>query len=85
MGPRSRETRIWGAPWGPHSGVSESAGFVDITCVVLEGALVVAGAVLLAWRPRGGYRLRNDTRAMFSVVPIGILAIATISNTSPSA
>ena len=67
-------TRIWGAPWGPHSGVSESAGFVDITCVVLEGALVVAGAVLLAWRPRGGYRLRNDTRAMFSVVPSGILA-----------
>jgi hypothetical protein len=78
-------TRIWGAPWGPHSGVSESAGFVDITCVVLEGALVVVGAALLAWRPRGGYRLRNDTRAMFSVVPIGILAIATIAITSPSA
>jgi hypothetical protein len=78
-------TRVWGPPWGPNAGISESASFVDLTCVALEAALVVAGVALLAWRPRGGYRLRNDTRAMFSVVPIGILAIATIAITSPSA
>ena len=34
-------SRTAGLPYGAHSGVAEDAGFVDVTCVVLEGALLV--------------------------------------------
>ena len=40
-------SRMWGLPFGPESGVAESASFVDIACAVFEGLLVVGAVALI--------------------------------------
>jgi hypothetical protein len=77
-------SRTAGLPFGPHSGHAESAGFVDVTTVALEGALVLAAGALL-FRPALGTGLRGPSLGFAAVVPIGILALATAAVASPSA
>lgn len=77
-------SRISGVPFGPRAGIAEAASFVDITGVALEALLVIVAARLLM-RPDHGARLGSAGRAALSIVPIGILAIATAAMVSPSA
>jgi hypothetical protein len=77
-------TRVWGWPIGPEAGVAEAAAFVDLACVALQAALVIAGAVLLT-RPRLGDRLDQRALVALSVIPVGVLVLATAAIASPSA
>jgi hypothetical protein len=77
-------TRIWGSPWGPSAGVAESAGFVDVTCAVLEMA-AVAGALLLLARPTIGTAVGGRRSWVAALVPIVVLGTATAAIASPSA
>ena len=77
-------TRASGMPFGPHEGIRETAGFVDLTAVALEAALVIVGYELLV-RPSRGASLSPTSRAFLSVVPIGILAVSLAAVLSPSA
>src|SRR5215510_5277505 len=70
-------SRITGYPIGPHSGVAESAGFVDLVCVGMEVALIVI-VVGVARVP-----VRTTTAAL--VLPLAVLALATVAIASPSA
>ena len=77
-------TRVWGPPFGPHSGVAEPAAFVDIACVALEGVVVVlAGLALL--RPRFGAGWSGEGLVFASIVPVALLVLATSAVASPSA
>jgi hypothetical protein len=77
-------TRTAGLPFGPDSGIRETASFVDLTCVGLEAALVLACLVFAA-KPRLGEDI--DTRALVaaSVVPIGVIMLTTTVLASPDA
>jgi hypothetical protein len=77
-------TRVTGWPFGPAAGQRPVASFVDLTCVTLEVALVVAGAVLLS-RPDRGASLSQSARVALSIVPLGILVLASAAIVSPSA
>jgi hypothetical protein len=77
-------TRASGMPFGPDSGLRETAGFVDLTAVALEAALVIVGYELLV-RPVRGAGLTPTVRALLSVIPIGILAVSLAAVLSPSA
>lgn len=77
-------SRIWGLPFGPEAGIAHGSGFVDITCVAIEAALVVAGYELLV-RPDRGARLSDASLTALSVVPLGVLAFTTAAIVSPSA
>lgn len=74
-------TRIWGSPWGPHSGLAEDVGFVDAVCAGLEIAFVI-GALAFLVRPSLGARRRAWVAA---VVPIVVLGMTTAAVASPSA
>lgn len=77
-------TRIWGAPFGPNSGVAEPSAFVDITCVALEGAAVVLAGVAL-WRPRFATSWSGEGLVFASIVPVAVVVLATSAIASPSA
>lgn len=77
-------SRVWGLPFGPESGVAESASFVDVACVVFEGLLVV-GAVALILRPGLGARLSSAVKVPLSVIPLAVVVGATMAITSSSA
>jgi hypothetical protein len=77
-------TRTAGMPFGPNSGIKETASLVDLTCVGLEAALVLA-CVLFAAKPRVGENI--DTRALVaaSIVPVGVIMLTTVVLASPDA
>ncbi|MET0726750.1 MAG: hypothetical protein ABWZ76_00460 [Acidimicrobiales bacterium] len=77
-------TRAVGAPFGPEADIPHAAGFVDITCVALELAIVVVAGVALV-RPAAGSNLPESWCALVSVMPVGVLALATVAIVSPSA
>jgi hypothetical protein len=77
-------TRTAGPPFGPEAGIQHRTGFVDITCVVLEAAVVVFACVALA-RPRLGSRLDSSGLVLLSAIPVVIVALATTAIVSPSA
>jgi hypothetical protein len=77
-------SRTAGLPYGAHSGVAEDAGFVDVTCVVFEGLLVVACAVW-AFKPRAGARFARGGLAFTGVIAISVLALTTAALASPGA
>jgi hypothetical protein len=77
-------SRTAGLPFGSHSGHAESVGFVDLTAVGMEAALVVACLALLA-RPVLGGELRMPALGFGAIVPIGVLALATAAVASPGA
>ena len=77
-------SRTAGLPFGAHAGHSESAGFVDITCVAFEAVLVVA-CVALALRPRIGARHARAGMAFAGIASLGVLALTTSVLASPAA
>jgi hypothetical protein len=81
-------TWIWsrtaGLPFGEHSGHAESAGFVDVTCVVFEGVLLLACLGLLA-RPRLGVGTARSALALTGTAAVAVLALTTAALASPSA
>lgn len=77
-------TRVIGMPFGPDSGTKELAGLVDLTCVGLEAALVLACAVFLA-KPRLGENLDAGALVVASIVPLGVIALVTAVVASPNA
>ncbi len=76
--------RVTGLPFGPEAFVPHAAGFVDVTAVVLEVVLVVAGYELLV-HPRWGSRAPSSTLVIASIVPVAVLAVTTAAIVSPSA
>lgn len=76
-------SRIWGFPVGPHEGHAESVAFLDVSCVLLEAAFVVAAGVLVA-RP-GVLRRSAEAFAIAGAVSIGVIALSTAALASPDA
>jgi len=77
-------SRLWGPPFGPHSGLKEEASFVDTACVVLEGvAILVAGVAL--WRPRLSASWSRSAMVMASIIPVAALVVGSVAVASPSA
>jgi hypothetical protein len=77
-------SRTAGLPFGAHSGVAESAGFVDITCVVFEAVLVVA-CIAFAYRPTMGARFARAGMSVAGIASLGVLALTTSVLASPGA
>jgi hypothetical protein len=77
-------SRTAGLPYGAHSGVAEDAGFVDVTCVVLESVLLISCAVW-AYKPRLGARFARGGFAFAAVVAISVLGVTTAALASPGA
>jgi hypothetical protein len=77
-------SRTAGLPFGTHSGHAETAGFIDITCVAFEGALVVACVVLL-FRPGVTARFARGGLVVAAVAGLGVLALTTAALASPGA
>jgi hypothetical protein len=77
-------SRVWGLPFGEHSGHPHDPSFVDLACVGIEVAfVVVAGAVLV--RPRLGAKQTRAWSAAMAVASIAVLVLATAALASPSA
>lgn len=77
-------TRLWGAPFGPGSGVAQPASFVDIACVALEAiALVIALTSL--WRPSLTSNWSSQGLVLASIIPVAVIVLATTAVASPSA
>lgn len=77
-------SRTSGLPFGEHAWHAETAGFVDVSCVAIEAALILAAGVLLA-RPGLGRGWDRSRFALAAVVPVGVVALATGALASPSA
>jgi hypothetical protein len=77
-------SRTTGLPFGDHAWHAETAGFVDVSCVAIEGVLILAAGVLLA-RPGLGRGWDRSRFTLAAVVPIGVVALATGALASPSA
>lgn len=77
-------TRTSGAPFGPHQGVAESYGFVDVACAALEGAMVLLSGLAIS-RPRLTARWNHQAVIMASIIPVATLVFATTAITSKSA
>jgi hypothetical protein len=77
-------SRTAGLPFGAHAGHAESAGFIDITCVVFEAVLVVA-CIAFALRPRIGARHARGGMAVAGIAALGVLALTTAALGSPGA
>jgi hypothetical protein len=76
--------RVWGLPFGEHAGHPHDPSFIDLACVGIEVAFVVAAGVVLC-RPR---LARGRGRARLTVVAtisIAVLALVTAALASPSA
>ena len=79
-------SRLWGLPFGGHSGHPESVSVVDGAGVALEVVAVVLGAALAAWRGLGWLRPLGRVRPSLAIVgAIGALALTTGAVVSPSA
>ncbi len=78
-------SRTAGLPFGAHKGIKEPMGFVDLTCVAFEVALLVACA-LLARRPTNAKTSAGKigVRSALAVI-IGVFALTTAAVASPSA
>jgi hypothetical protein len=77
-------TRIAGQPFGPHDGIAESAGFVDVTCTVFEG-LFVLGALFLLFRPSFARSARGRKGWVAGIIPLIVLGFTTAAVASPGA
>jgi hypothetical protein len=77
-------SRTAGLPFGEHSGHAESAGFVDVTCVVFEGVVLVA-CLALVLRPRLGFGAARPALAFTGTAAVAVLALTTAALASPSA
>ena len=77
-------SRTWGLPFGDHAGHPHDVAFVDLACVGLEVAVVVAAALLLE-HPSWGREWHGARLAVAAIVPVSVLVLATAALASPSA
>jgi hypothetical protein len=77
-------SRTTGLPFGDHAWHAETVGFVDVSAVAIEAALILAAGVLLL-RPGFGRDWNRSRFTFAAVVPIGVVALATGALASPSA
>ena len=77
-------TRLWGAPFGPGSGVAQPASFVDIACVALE-AIALVIAITSLWRPNLASTWSSQGLVLASIIPVAVIVLATTAVASPSA
>jgi len=77
-------SRTWGLPVGDHAGHPHDVAFVDLACVGIEIATVVAAALLLE-HPNWGRTWHGARLAVAAIVPLSVLALATAALASPSA
>lgn len=77
-------SRTWGLPIGEHAGHPHDAQLIDVACVAIEVVLVVSSAAWLS-KPSLGSQWRGARLALFAVVPIAVLGLATAALASPSA
>jgi hypothetical protein len=78
-------SRTAGLPLGAHKGTKEPMGFVDLTCVAFEVALLVTCA-LLARRPKNTRTSTSKIGMRFTLaVIIGAFALTTAAVASPGA
>jgi len=77
-------SRTAGIPFGAHAGQSESVGFVDLTTVALEAALLLWCAVLVR-RPTLGAQWRGRANMIAAMVIVGVFGVTTAAIASPSA
>ena len=77
-------SRIWGLPVGAHAWHPESVSSVDLTCVAIEGVLILTAAALLT-RPSFARMLDGASLLTGVLVPIGVVALASGVLLSPSA
>jgi hypothetical protein len=75
-------SRIWGLPYGAHEWHAEAAGFVDLTVVGFEAALVLVAAALIL-RPTIASGWSDSDFVLASVVPVAVLALTTGALMSP--
>jgi hypothetical protein len=75
-------SRIWGLPYGAHEWHAEAAGFVDLTVVGFEAALVLVAAVLL-FRPSVASTWSDSDFVLASIVPVAVVALTTGALMSP--
>jgi hypothetical protein len=76
-------SRTWGLPFGEHSGHPHDAGFVDLTCVAFQAALVLAALAVLRRPSAAAWSAR--TRYGAAIVPLAVIGLATAALASPSA
>jgi hypothetical protein len=76
-------SRIWGLPFGAHSGQPEAAAFADLTTVGFEAALVLLAGILLV-RPSVGSKWSDSEFVFASIVPIAVIALTTGALMAPS-
>jgi hypothetical protein len=77
-------SRTYGLPFGRDAGHPHDVAFVDLAAVGIELALVVAAAVFLE-HPRLARSWSGARLAVFALVPLSIVALATAALASPSA
>lgn len=77
-------SRTAGIPFGAHAGQSESVGFVDLTTVAFEVALLL-WCVALARRPGMGRRWGRGATSVAALVIVAVFGLATAAIASPSA
>src|SRR3954453_1909590 len=77
-------SRTAGIPFGAHAGQAESVGFVDLTTVALETALLLWCA-LLVHRPRVGRGWGRGARNVAVLTVVAIFGLTTAAIASPSA
>ncbi len=77
-------SRTAGLPFGPEAHLAEAASVVDLTCIGLEAALILACAVLMV-KPRLGEDLDTGSLVAASIVPVAILMATTAVLASPDA
>jgi len=77
-------SRTAGIPFGAHAGQAESVGFVDLTTVALEAALLLWCAFLVR-RPRTGRDWGRGARNVAVLAVVAIFGLTTAAIASPSA
>ena len=77
-------SRTAGIPFGAHAGQAESVGFVDLTTVALEAALLLWCAVLVR-RPRLARDWGRRARNVAALTIVAIFGLTTVAIASPSA
>ena len=77
-------SRTAGLPFGDHAWHAETAGFVDVSTVGIEAALILAAGLLLM-RPGLGRGWDRSRLSLAAIVPIGVVALASGALASPGA
>jgi hypothetical protein len=77
-------SRTWGLPFGDHAWHPHDPSFIDLVCVGLEASFIF-GACYALLHPGVGRGCDRARLAVFAIVPLAVLGLATAALASPSA